>query len=218
MRWGVAAQRNLLLVLAISGLALLPARFGTAVGLQSCPDSAAPELAPSLVDLQQALGDAMGSPASCAELDARGDIVQVMTTGLAVARSDGTAVFASGEHHWALTSEGLQSWVGNWHNGLYPPATPQPSPPAQAATDEVELAKIEAMTVVGLPENTSNVVVLQDPDGTLFRVQTATGCPDLAAMLGNHVFLRTSQSHTELIIVQQQATCSVADMHSPDGG
>jgi hypothetical protein len=211
MRWLVSARRSALIILITTALVPLPPVVNSAVGAPACRGSASPDLAFSLIDLQQALGDVMGSPVACPQVDAEGNIIQVTTTGLAVYRPDGMSVFASGEHHWALTAQGLSTWTGNWHNGLYPPVTP---PPAQDQTEpgQPTLATIEVMTVVQVQQDVSNRVVVQDADGSMYTVETASGCPDLVTTLGNHIFIRTGGLQTDMILLPQDETCAVAEM------
>ena len=202
-----------------AGLAVLPANIGSALGAPSpaCDNSEAVELSPSLVNLQQALGATMGSPVACPLGDARGDVIQVTSTGLAIADPSGTAMFASGDRHWALDADGLQTWIGNWHDGLYPPS-PIVSSQAKSATAVAPApASVEAMTVVQAPKDAANAVVVQDPDGSMFTVETDSGCSDVVAAPGDHVFVRYSGSRTDLILLQQHETCAVAAMNPTVG-
>jgi hypothetical protein len=156
----------------------------------------------------------MGDPSSCPRVDGDGNTIQISSTGLALRRPDGMLVFASGDEHWALTSAGLQEWTGNWHNGLYPPATPPPDEDTDVATTRpVDNARVQPVTLVQVLQDGSNVVVVEDSSGGVFAVQTADGCPDLDAAVGDHVFVRSGGSQTDLILVQQHETCAVAAMH-----
>lgn len=62
-----------------------------------------------------------------------------------------------------------------------------------------------------------NAAVVQDPDGSMFTVQTGSGCPDLAAAPGDHVFIRAGGARTDLILLQQHETCAVAQMNRAAG-
>jgi len=175
------------------------------------------EFAADFAALERQIGAIMGVPTSCPRVDANGETMQTTTTGLAVHRPDGMLVFASGDDHWALTSAGLQQWTANWHNGLYPPATPQPEAETEAAP--ADQASIEPMTLIkaqGLQDG-SNTVVVEDSSGSMFTVETAEGCPDVDAAVGDHVFVRSGGSQTDLILMQQHQTCAVAAMHTAEG-
>jgi hypothetical protein len=175
------------------------------------------QLAADFAALEQQIGAIMGVPTSCPRVDANGETIQTTTTGLAVHRPDGMSVFASGDDHWALTSAGLQEWTANWHNGLYPPATPQPEADSEAAP--ADQASVEPMTLIkvqGLQDG-SNTVVVEDSSGSMFTVETAEGCPDVDAAVGDHVFVRSGGSQTDLILMQQHQTCAVAAMHTAEG-
>src|SRR5947209_3994846 len=111
-----AARLSGLIVLVAATLGVLPVA-GDPLRGPGCPDPNNPQLASSLTDLHQALGDVMGSASECPLVDAGGDTVQATTTGVAVYRPGELSVFVSGEHHWALTTWGLETWDGSWHNG-----------------------------------------------------------------------------------------------------
>src|SRR5579884_1059364 len=120
----------------VFGLVLLctPPGLVSAAGGLPCPMGTTPELDGQFQDLQHALGAVMGAATGCPITDAIGDTIQATTTGLAVYRPSGMALFASGDQRWALTADGLQSWRGNWHTGLDPPAAPDGNlPPAPTA-------------------------------------------------------------------------------------
>jgi hypothetical protein len=215
MRW-LASARRPVIILATTALALIPPVVAVGVGASDCPDTSKPAFARSLMDLQHALGDVMGSPVACPQVDAEGDVVQVTTTGLAAYRPDGVSVFASGEDHWALTASGLETWTGNWHNGLYPPPTLTPAqdhaPPGPAAP-----ASVEAMTVLRVRGDVSNTVVVQDGAGSTYSVETASGCRDALVAPGDHIFIRTGESQTDLILLPEDETCTVAQMNLAAG-
>ena len=107
----------------------------------------------ALADLQEVIGArVIGAPVGCVRQDAAGDLLQVTTTGLAVYQKDGTTLFASGDQHWALSDQGLQTWTANWHNGLLPPvAVPTGAEPASAPAQGVS-AVVHAMTLVRVDE------------------------------------------------------------------
>jgi hypothetical protein len=212
MRWLASAPRTALIVLASTALGLLPLVIESAVAAAECADSAGSGFAQDLIDLQQALGDLMGSPVACPQVDAAGNIIQVTTTGLAAYRPDGMSVFVSGEHHWALTAQGLETWTGSWHGGLYPPAAP---PPAQDQPEPVQtaLASVEAMTLVRVPRDGSTTALVQDARGSMYTVETGSGCPDLIAALGGYIFIRRSGPQTDMILLPQGETCAVGEMN-----
>jgi hypothetical protein len=207
------------------GLALVTVLAAPAAHAQPAPACA--QFAPELAALQQQLGAVMGLPTSCPRLDTNGDTIQFTTTGLAVYRPDGMSVFATGDNHWALTSAGLEQWTGNWHNGLYPPAAPEPAAdnqPTQPVPDDAQTAQpaperaaVHPMTLVQVLPDVSQTVVVEDASGSMFTVETAEGCPDVDAAVGDHVFVRSGGSRTDLILVQQHETCAVAAMHIAEG-
>ena len=210
-------QSRLLALVTVAALGSLPIVGAVGLGASACADAASPTLAPGLTDLRATLGDAMGSPAECALVDADGTIVQVTTTGLAVRRPDGLSVFASGDQHWALTDQGLQSWTGNWHDGLYPHVKLPPDQDQQDETTQTPPASVEAVTLVRVRQDVSNTVVVEDPLGSMYTVQTASGCPDVIGALGDHVFVRSAGSQSDLILLEQHETCAVAEMHATEG-
>jgi hypothetical protein len=170
--------------------------------------------------LVQQIGAVMGVPSGCPRVDGDGNTIQVSSTGLALRRPDGMLIFASGDEHWALSDAGLQAWTGNWHNGLYPPVTPQPDTDGdamQATAQQPASARVQTMTLVQVLQDGSNAVVVEDPSGSMFTVETADGCPNVDAAVGDHVFVRSGGSQTDLILMQQHETCAVAAMHTaPD--
>jgi len=157
----------------------------------------------------------MGTPSSCPRVDANGDTIQVTSTGLAIHRPDGMSIFASGDDHWALTGDGLEQWTGNWHNGLLPPVTPEPdATPSQTPPPPEAQASLQPMRLVQVLQDGTNTVVVEDPSGSMFTVETASSCPDVDAAVGDHVFVRSGGSQTDLILLQQHETCAVATMHT----
>jgi hypothetical protein len=200
-------------LLAIAGLCVLLPTDGVGASPADCATSAAPQLAPSLANLRQALGELMGSPVSCPKVNSNGEVVQLTTTGLAASRADGTAVFASGERHWALTGASLETWTGNWHNGLYPtPASS--STPDQSVVAPQPLALIEPMRVVQVAADGSDTLVLQNPAGAMFSVETVGGCPGVVSTVGDDVFVRSSGPRRDVILLPQNETCAVAEMNT----
>jgi hypothetical protein len=188
-------------------------RAGTAFGQPACT-----QFAPDFAALVQQIGAVMGVPSSCPRVDGDGNTIQLSSTGLALRRPDGMLVFASGDEHWALSSAGLQAWTGNWHNGLYPPVTPQSDGNGDATQvvpgQQPDNARVRPMTLVQVLQDGSNSVVVEDPSGSMFMVQTADGCPDVDTAVGDHVFVRSGGSQTDLILMQQHETCAVATMHT----
>jgi len=162
-------------------------------------------------ELASAVGPAYGTPVGCPRLDADGTTLQVTTTGVAMYRGDGLSAFASGDQHWALTDQGLQLWTGNWHNGLLPPAMPNTTD-ALAEEALTRVASVEPMTLLSVDPNLDTAVIQQDASGSTLTVQMASGCPDLAAAVGDHVFLRSDGPAQNLVLVRQHETCAVATL------
>jgi hypothetical protein len=184
---------------------------GTAFSQPACT-----QFAPDFAALVQQIGTVMGVPNGCPRVDGDGNTIQVSSTGLALRRPDGMVIFASGDEHWALSSAGLQAWTANWHNGLYPPVTPRPDADGEATQQlrQTESARVQPMTLVHVLQDGSNSVVVEDSSGSMFTVQTADGCPDVDAAVGDRVFVRSGGSQTDLILMQQHETCAVAAMRT----
>jgi hypothetical protein len=206
--WRMVTGRLTFGLALVTLLAGPPAAFAQTTCAQFAADFAA---------LQQQIGAIMGVPTSCPRVDANGDTMQTTTTGLAVHRPDGMSVFASGDDHWALTAAGLQEWTASWHNGLYPPATPEPQAESGIPPPEADQASVQPMTLMQVLQDGSNTVVVEDSSGSKFTVETAEGCPDVDAAVGDHVFVRSGGSQTDLILIQQHQTCAVAAMHTAEG-
>jgi hypothetical protein len=194
-----------------SSLGWLAIGAGAVHAQSACSDVIGPELIAQLTDLRQSVGTAMGSPSGCPHLDAQGNAVQITSTGVAVARGDGMSVFASGDHYWALSSEGLETWTGSWHNGLYPPVTPVPRQDSVQTPGPVA-ASVEPATVMQDSPDATNSVVVRGADGELLAIQTATDCPGLANALGQRVFIRSGDPETDLIMLQPYWVCTVSRM------
>jgi hypothetical protein len=165
--------------------------------------------------LQHAVGAAFGSPVGCRRVDAHGNTLQPTTTGLAITRPDGMAIFATDEQHWALTDRGLVTWTGNWHNGLYSPVT-SPVDLEQTQLAQTQLARISPMTLVSFDATQATAVMKEDASGSTLLVQTAGGCPDLPSAVGDHVFVRSNGVASDLVLVRHHETCAVATMHAAD--
>jgi hypothetical protein len=210
----ISSWRGTILLVSVAALGVLSPMVSDAVGAPACSDPSTPQLAPSLVELQQALGEAMGSPAACPLVDANGDTVQVTTTGLAVHRANGMSVFASGKQHWAVSSQGLESWTGNWHNGLYPPVSAPPPEQEPAAVAQPVPASVEAVTVIRVLADDSSALVVQDSTGSMLTIETLDGCPDLVAGVGDHVFIRSAGPRADLILLRPRETCAIAQMYA----
>jgi len=213
---GVAAARQSgLIALVMAALGVLPVA-GDPLGSLGCADAVTPQLAPSLTDLHHALGDVMGSPTECALVDADGNTVQATSTGVAVYRTTGMSLFVSGEHHWALSVRGLETWDGSWHNGMYPAVMsppdqdqPQPAQPAPAS--------VEAVTLVQVRQDVTNTIVVEDAHGSMLTVETVGGCPDMVAALGDHIFMRSGGTQTDLVLLKQHEICAVATVRTAEG-
>ncbi|MBV9582775.1 MAG: hypothetical protein JO057_29685 [Chloroflexi bacterium] len=207
MRVTVTGRLTFALVL-VTGLTV--ATQATALAQTDCSQFAA-----EFAGLQSQLGAVMGDPANCPRTDASGDTIQLTSTGLAIHRPDGMSVFASGSDHWALTSSGLEYWSGNWHNGLYPPVTPQPdATDAALPTESPAQGSVEPLMLMQVLQDGSNAIVVEDPSGSIYTVDLATGCPDVGAAVGENVFVRSGDSQTDLILMQQHETCAVAAMYA----
>lgn len=191
---------------------LVPLNQVTAQRAKWCADGVTPQFAPSLAALQHALGDVMGVPAGCPQVDAEGDTVQATTTGLAVYRSTGMALFAAGDIHWALTPDGLETWTGNWHNGFDPPVTPSVAADVQDAPTLGSLASIQALTLVSVAHGTPQTLMVQDERGSRYTVETDSGCPEINAALGQYVYVRSIGSQSDLILLEPAETCAVTSM------
>jgi hypothetical protein len=192
-RWSVFVT----LTVALAGLS------ASDVALADCA------LAPELSNLQQALGGVMGAPIECARSDAAGDTLQRTTTGLALYRADGTSIFTAGKQHWALTDSGLRTWMASWHSGLFPPDASAGEQVPDTESDQ-PLASVEPMTLIRLDPDLASAAVVEDASGSTFAVQTVSDCPELPAAVGDHVFLRSDETGSDLILVRQQQTCPVA--------
>src|SRR5262249_27239034 len=153
----------------------------------------------------------IGVAVGCARVDAEGNTLQPTTTGLAIYRGDGTAVFASGDQHWAVTDQGLQTWTANWHNGLYPP-TAVSAGTGNTAIRESALASIRPMTLLQVGDGSNAAVLQDDASGSSQTVELANSCPGLPGALGDHVFVRTDGLVTNLVLVGQHQTCAVASL------
>jgi hypothetical protein len=194
-------------LVAVLATALSAGPADVALGAQPCLTALAE------TQLASAVGAAYGTPVGCPRVDADGDTLQITTTGLAMYRQDGLSVFASGDQHWALTDQGLQTWSANWHNGLLPPTSSSPlAVTDQTASLRTHLASIEPMTLLGVDPDLATAVIKQDSTGGMLRIQTASGCQDLAAAVGDHVFLRSDGTSEDLVLVRQHETCAVAPL------
>ena len=203
------------LTFLVVSVTLLAATSAHAQSSATCAQFAA-----DFAALQQQIGTVMGTPSGCPRTDANGEIIQVTSTGLAVHRPDGVSIFAAGDNHWALSGDGLEQWTGNWHNGLYPPEVDEasaPSPPALSQSDREQQASVQPMRLVQVMQDATNTVVVEDPSGSMFTVETADGCHDVDAAVGDHVFVRSGGSQIDLILLQQHETCAVAAMHTAPG-
>jgi hypothetical protein len=210
MRPSVTGRLTFLLV-SVTLVTAAPIQAQSGGGSAPCVQFAA-----DFAALEQQIGSVMGMPSSCPRIEANGDIFQATSTGLAVHRPDGMSIFASGDEHWALSADGLEQWTGNWHNGLYPVATPEPEAEAASPAPETQ-ASVQPMRLVRVIQDGTNTVVVEDPSGSMFTVETANGCPDVDAAVGDHVFVRSGGSQTDLILLQQHETCAVAAMHTAPG-
>lgn len=89
-----------------------------------CPPGQAPRFVFGFADLKAFIGLRMGDPLTCEFPDPNGtgDIHQRTSTGLAFWRkSTNTPTFTNGWEHWALTPEGVITWVGPT---IDPPSSP----------------------------------------------------------------------------------------------
>ncbi len=130
-----------------------------------CAANQTPAFRFGFADLKTLLGDAMGDPAECEHVSPdNGDTLQRTSTGLAVYRkSANTPTFTDGYAHWALTAEGLVSWVGPGAN-----APVAPTPPA-AVADAVASRNQSGWATVAQVLGPETLLVENDA-GATFRV------------------------------------------------
>jgi hypothetical protein len=72
------------------------------------------------------------------------------------------------------------------------------------------------VTLVQVRQDVSNTLVVEDPQGSMLTVETAGGCPNVVAAVGDHIFMRSGGAQTDLILLQQHETCAVADVHAAE--
>jgi hypothetical protein len=197
-------------------LLLLPIGGSSADREVVCADGAAPHFGAQFADLQQRLGDVMGVPAGCLQVDAAGDAIQMTTTGVAIVRPSGLVVFASGDRHWALSRDGLESWTANWHNGLDPPLGPAPPQEGTDQTPPEQLAQVRAVTVRRLDQESPNVLMIEDAMGHHYRAETDGRCPDAWRALGGRAYLSSlgpvGVGTSVLISLEQHQTCALSTL------
>jgi hypothetical protein len=197
-------------------LLLLPFGGWSAEGGLVCADGAPPHFGAQFADLHQSLGDVMGAPAGCLQTDAEGNAIQMTSTGVAIVRSSGLVVFASGDHHWALSRDGLESWTGNWHNGFDPPVGPAPPLEDADQTPPDQLAQVQAVTVRRLDQENPNVLMVEDAVGHHYRAQTDGRCPDAWRALGGRAYLSSlgpvGVGTSVLISLEQHQTCALSGL------
>lgn len=193
-------------------LLLLPASYASAQHAPGCLPGTPPQWAASFADLRNSLGDAIGSPVGCAQTDDEGNTIQATTTGLAIYRPSGMALFASGDEHWALTPDGLETWTGNWHNGLEPPVSPSPRT-ADADGTATPLASVQAFTVVGVARQDPPAAVVEGDTGRRYTLETAAECGDVLDQVGGRVYLRwlgpAPGPGSTLIRVDRRESCAL---------
>jgi hypothetical protein len=199
-------------------LLLLPIGGASAEGELACADGVPPHWGAQFADLHQSLGDVMGAPAGCLQTDAEGDAIQMTTTGVAIVRSSGLVVFASGDHHWALSPAGLESWTANWHNGFDPPAGPAPPLDEAQQTPPDQLAQVRAVTVRRLDQDNADVLMVEDAAGHRYRAQTDGRCPDAWRASGGRAYLSSlgpvGVGTSVLISLEQHQTCALPVLES----
>jgi hypothetical protein len=209
LRLGVAS-----LILAL----LLPLSGVSAAGGSSCAPTEAVQFGPDFLGLHAQLGDLMGLPTSCEQASGNGDLVQATTTGVAVYRAQtGSAFFASGEQHWALTDDELVSWTGNWHQGMAPPLAAEPTEDSDLSlpVPSPSIASILALSLVQVATDDPGALVL-DSDGTLYAARTADGCKDVVREVGKTVYVRSpgplGSSGSELVLLDERQSCSITSL------
>jgi hypothetical protein len=193
-------------------LFVLPAGYARAQRTPGCSADATPAWAASFTDLHEQLGDVMGSPVGCAVVDAEGDTVQVTTTGIAIYHPSGMALFASGDQHWALSADGLETWTGNWHNGFDPPVSPEPTPMG-AELGAAPIASVKAFTVVGSAEHDPSATLVKGEAGGEYVLRTAAGCDAGLDQAGGRVYVRwvgpAAGAGSTLIDVDRHESCAI---------
>jgi hypothetical protein len=209
LRLGVAS-----LILAL----LLPLSGVSAAGGSTCAPADTVQFGPDFLRLHAQLGDAMGLPTSCEQPSGNGDLVQPTTTGVAVYRAEtGSAFFASGEQHWALTDDELVSWTGNWHQGMAPPRAAEPTedPDLSPPTPGPEIASIIGLNLVRAAPDDPRAVVL-DADGTFYAARIGDGCNDVSHEVGKTVYVRSpgplGSAGSELVLLDERQSCSITSI------
>lgn len=135
-------------VLALVATTLLATSMaGSAQGAPYCEPDQLPRFVFGFAALKEQIGDVMGEPMECEHANPRnGDALQQTTTGLSFYRKQtNTPTFTDGWEHWALTAEGLVTWLGDsidppgleigTEPGAPPPdEAPAPAPPTPVPT------------------------------------------------------------------------------------
>jgi hypothetical protein len=176
-----------------------------------CAAGAAPQLAATFATLYATLGEVMGSPTTCPLVDSEGDTVQATSTGLAIYRQSGLALFASGNQHWALSSSGLENWTGSWHNGFDPPlqSTATTGTNIWSAPDR-PVASVRAVILVAVETIRSQELTVVDDSGAQYSIDAEGGCPRAVEALGQYVYVVSNPvtgADSALILLDQHQTC-----------
>ena len=184
-----------------------------------CAAGATPQLAASFAILYATLGDVMGSPATCALVDSEGDTIQATTTGLAIYRQSGLALFASGDRHWALSSSGLESWTANWHNGFDPPvkSPAETGPNIWSVPADEQLASVRPVTLVAVESIRAQQLTVVDDTGARYSMEADSGCPRAVEALGQYVYVLSNLvtgADSALIFLEQHQTCMLGGVRS----
>ena len=212
MGWRWVASRLPVRAACLTLLLVLPAGYASAQRSPACSPDAPPAWAASFTDLREHLGEVMGSPVACATVDAEGDTIQMTTTGIAIYHPSGMAVFASGDEHWALTADGLQTWTGNWHNGFDPPVSPAPAP-IDADGSAAPIASVQAFTVVGTTAQDPAATLVREDAGGQYLLRTAAGCDAGLDRAGGLVYVRwvgsVAGAGSTLIDLERHESCAI---------
>jgi hypothetical protein len=212
MRWRWCVSR-LPVRLACAGVLLtVSAGYAWAQRTPGCAADPSPTWAASFTDLRAQVGEVMGAPVTCAMVDAEGDTVQVTTTGIAISHPSGMAVFASGDDHWALTAQGLETWTANWHNGFDPPVNPTPAP-LDSADDADPIASVQAFTVMGASAQDPSATLVEGDAGRQYVLRTTADCDVGPEAQGGRVYVRwvgpRAGAGATLIDIERHAACPI---------
>ena len=218
MRLRLAVVATLTLVL------LLPEGGAAAAGRGQCAQPADARFGAEFTRLQAELGDIMGVPTACEQLESNGDQVQTTSTGVAIYRAQTrAAVFVRGEQHWSLTDHELVSWTGSWHAGVDPPTgVPTAGTPVDLSltTPDAAVASILVVNLLSMGQDDPPALLLES-DGTQYLVRTAEGCPHVSLEVGRPVYVRSpgplGSPGAELVLLAEREACAIVTMQLAPG-